>query len=57
MDEVAQLVFLRKRLVEVHYFRATISDEQRQEFATHRQDGQSEFFRLLAIEAVSEAFF
>jgi len=32
MDEVAQIVFVRKRLVEVQYLRATISDEQRQEF-------------------------
>src|SRR5271157_2086260 len=34
IDEVAQIVFVRKRLVEVQYLRATISDEQRQEFAT-----------------------
>jgi hypothetical protein len=34
IDEVAQVVFVRKRLVEVQYLRATISDEQRQEFAT-----------------------
>jgi hypothetical protein len=33
IDEVAQIVFVRKRLVEVQYFRVTISDEQRQEFA------------------------
>ena len=32
MDEVAQIVFVRKRLVEVQYLRATITDEQRQEF-------------------------
>jgi hypothetical protein len=31
--EVAQVVFVRKRLVEVQYLRATITDEQRQEFA------------------------
>jgi CRISPR/Cas system-associated exonuclease Cas4 (RecB family) len=30
--EVAQLVFVRKRLVEVQYLRTTISEEQRQEF-------------------------
>ena len=30
--EVAQIVFVRKRLVEVQYLRTTISDEQRQEF-------------------------
>jgi hypothetical protein len=34
IDEVAQVVFIRKRLVEVQYLRATISEEQRQEFAT-----------------------
>ena len=34
IEEVAQVVFVRKRLVEVQYLRATISDEQRQEFAT-----------------------
>ena len=38
MDEVAQVVFVRKRLVEVQYLRATISDEQRQEFATLVED-------------------
>jgi CRISPR/Cas system-associated exonuclease Cas4 (RecB family) len=30
--EVAQIVFVRKRLVEVQYLRTTISEEQRQEF-------------------------
>jgi CRISPR/Cas system-associated exonuclease Cas4 (RecB family) len=30
--EVAQIVFVRKRLVEVQYFRTTITDEQREEF-------------------------
>src|ERR1035441_10194063 len=34
IDEVAQVVFVRKCLVEVQYLRATISDVQRQEFAT-----------------------
>jgi PD-(D/E)XK nuclease superfamily protein len=33
IDEVAQVVFVRKRLVEVQYLRATISSEQRQEFS------------------------
>jgi len=33
IDQVAQVVFVRKRLVEVQYLRATISKEQRQEFA------------------------
>ena len=31
--DVAQVVFVRKRLVEVQYLRTRISDEQRQEFA------------------------
>ena len=30
--DVAQVVFVRKRLVEIQYFRTTISDEQREEF-------------------------
>ena len=34
IDTVAQVVFVPKRVVEVQYLRATISDEQRQEFAT-----------------------
>jgi len=34
IDEVDQVVFVRKRLVEVQYLRTTISDEQRQAFAT-----------------------
>lgn len=34
MDEVAQVVFVRKRLVEVQYLRARITEQQRQEFAT-----------------------
>ncbi len=29
---VAQVVFVRKRLVEIRYFRTTITDEQREEF-------------------------
>jgi hypothetical protein len=32
IPEVAQVVFVRKRLVEIQYFRTTISDQQRQEF-------------------------
>jgi len=31
--DVAQVVFVRKRLVEIQYFRTTISDEQREEFS------------------------
>jgi PD-(D/E)XK nuclease superfamily len=38
IDEVAQVVFVRKRLVEVQYLRAAISDKQRQEFATLVED-------------------
>src|SRR5256712_959686 len=33
VSEVAQVVFVRKRLVEIQYLRATISDEQRREFS------------------------
>jgi hypothetical protein len=32
IPEVAQVVFVRKRAVEVQYLRTTITDEQRQEF-------------------------
>jgi hypothetical protein len=32
ISEVAQVVFVRKRLVEVQYLRTTITDEQRLEF-------------------------
>ena len=38
IDEVAQIVFVRKRLVEVQYLRATISAEQRREFASLVED-------------------
>jgi hypothetical protein len=38
IEEVAQIVFVRKRLVEIQYLRATISDEQRWEFATLVED-------------------
>jgi CRISPR/Cas system-associated exonuclease Cas4 (RecB family) len=38
IDEVAQVVFVRKRLVEVQYLRATITDEQRQEFTSLVED-------------------
>jgi hypothetical protein len=34
INEVAQVVFVRKRTVEVQYLRATITDQQRQEFET-----------------------
>jgi len=36
--EVAQIVFVRKRLVEVQYLRTTISDEQRREFGQLVED-------------------
>ena len=36
--EVAQVVFVRKRLVEIQYFRTTISDGQREEFGDLVQD-------------------
>ena len=38
IDEVAQVVFVRKRLVEVQYLRASITEEQRQEFASLVED-------------------
>ena len=38
LDEVAQVVFVRKRLVEVQYLRATITEEQRQEFVSLVED-------------------
>jgi len=38
IEEVAQVVFVRKRLVEVQYLRASITEEQRQEFATLVED-------------------
>ena len=38
IDEVAQVVFVRKRAVEVQYLRATITNEQRQEFETLVED-------------------
>jgi hypothetical protein len=38
IDEVAQVVFVRKRLVEVQYLRANITDDQRREFAALVED-------------------
>jgi hypothetical protein len=38
ISEVAQVVFVRKRMVEVQYFRTTITDEQRREFSQLVQD-------------------
>jgi hypothetical protein len=37
-SEVAQVVFVRKRLVEIQYLRTTITDEQRQEFGRLVED-------------------
>ena len=34
ISEVAEIVFVRKRMIEIQYLRATISEHQRQEFAT-----------------------
>jgi CRISPR/Cas system-associated exonuclease Cas4 (RecB family) len=38
ISEVAQVVFVRKRLVEVQYLRTSITDEQRQEFGQLAED-------------------
>src|ERR1044071_8079933 len=38
ISEVAQVVFVRKRLVEVQYLRTTITEQQRQEFAALLED-------------------
>ena len=38
ISEVAQVVFVRKRLVEVQYLRTTITDEQRKEFGQLVED-------------------
>ena len=38
IDAVAQVVFVRKRLVEVQYLRATITEEHRREFETLVED-------------------
>jgi hypothetical protein len=38
ISEVAQVVFVRKRLVEIQYFQTTITDEQRREFGQLVQD-------------------
>jgi hypothetical protein len=46
--DVAQVVFVRKRLVEIQYLRTTITEEQRQEFAALVRD---------AIERIESAHF
>jgi CRISPR/Cas system-associated exonuclease Cas4 (RecB family) len=38
ISEVAQIVFVRKRLVEIQYFRTTITDDQREEFGRLVED-------------------
>ena len=38
ISQVAQVIFVRKRLVEVQYLRTTISDEQRREFGHLAED-------------------
>ena len=38
ISEVAQVVFVRKRLVEIQYLRTTITDEQRREFGQLVED-------------------
>ena len=38
IDTVAQVVFVRKRTVEVQYLRATITDEQRSDFEALVED-------------------
>jgi hypothetical protein len=38
ISEVAQVVFVRKRLVEVQYLHSTITEVQRQEFAALLED-------------------
>ena len=48
ISDVAQIVFVRKRLVEIQYLRTTISDAQRREFSdlvhsTIRQIEAAEF--------------
>ena len=47
--EVAQVVFVRKRLVEVQYLRTIITDEQRQDFGQLVEDtiGRIESARFL----------
>jgi hypothetical protein len=46
---VAEVVFVRKRLVEVQYLRTTITEDQQQEFASLVQEtiGQIESCRFL----------
>jgi len=48
ISEVAQVVFVRKRLVEIQYFHTTITDEQREEFG---QLMTLEGFPILSVSA------
>jgi PD-(D/E)XK nuclease superfamily len=48
IHDVAQVVFVRKRLVEIQYFQTTITDDQRQQFSdivhdTIRRIGSAQF--------------
>ena len=49
IHDVAQVVFVRKRLVEIQYLGTTITDEQRQEFSqlVHSTIGQIEAAQFL----------
>ena len=49
ISEVAQVVFVRKRMVEIQYLRTTITDEQRREFSLLVQNtiGQIESAQFL----------
>ena len=38
ISQVAQIVFVRKRLVEIQYLRTTITDQQRREFGQLAED-------------------
>src|SRR6266481_5727683 len=48
ISDVAQVVFVRKRLVEIQYFHTTITDEQREEFG---QLMTLEGFPILSVSA------
>jgi PD-(D/E)XK nuclease superfamily len=61
ISEVAQVIFVRKRLAEVQYLRTTITEEQRQEFGslvegTIRRTAASAFPRTLAAAVHMWAF-
>jgi hypothetical protein len=54
--EVAQVVFVRKRLVEVQYLRTTITDEQREEFGRLVETRSEELSRRTFCRTVVSAF-